>query len=157
MSNARPQGPNGPMAPPDQYSARLTVGSWSNTKPLTIKEDPRVLESGVTDADLHEQFEHNMRVRDLVSQVNQAVARVREAQGKTSGDQAKLKDLASHLITPPIRYSKPELQTHITYLYSMTNNSDQKIGRDATERYAALRKELDDRVVELNHLLGSAK
>src|SRR3954447_19073990 len=157
MSNARPQGPNGPMAPPDQYSARLTVGSWTNTKPLTIKEDPRVLESGVTDAELHEQFEHNMRVRDLVSEVNQAVARVREAQGKTSGDQAKLKDLASHLITPAIRYSKPELQTHITYLYGMTNNSDQKIGHDAVERYQALRKELDARVAELNQILGSAR
>jgi hypothetical protein len=98
-----------------------------------------------------------MRVRDLVSDVNRIVARVREAQRNSSGDQAKLKELASHLITPPTRYSKPELQTHITYLYGMTNNSDQKIGRDAVERYAALRKELDSRIAELNGILGSAQ
>lgn len=157
ISNALPQGPNGPMVPPDRYSVRLTVGSWTNTKPVTVKEDPRVVESGVTDADLRTQFEHNMRVRDLVSDVNRTVARVREAEGKSSGDQARLKELASHLVTPPIRYSKPELQTHISYLYGMTNNSDQKIGRDAVERYAALRKELDARTVELNGILGSAQ
>jgi hypothetical protein len=157
MSNARQQGPNGPMAPPAQYSVRLTVGSWTSTKPLSIKEDPRVVASGVTDADLREQFEHNMRVRDLVTEVNQTVARLREAQSKSSGDQGKLKELASHLITPPIRYSKPELQTHITYLYGMTNNSDQKIGRDAIERYQALRKELDARVAELNQILGPGR
>jgi hypothetical protein len=156
ISNARRRGPNGPMAPPDRYSVRLTVGSWTATKPLTVKEDPRVIASGVTDADLREQFEHNMRVRDLVSDVNRTVARVREAQEKSSADEGKLKELASHLITPPIRYSKPELQTHITYLYGMTNNSDQKIGRDAVERYAELRKELDTRIAELNRILGSA-
>jgi hypothetical protein len=142
------------MAPPDRYSVRLAVGSWTSTKPLTVKEDPRVVDSGVSEADLREQFEHNMRVRDLVSDVNRTVARVREAEAKPSGDQTQLKELASHLITPSIRYSKPELQTHITYLYGMTNNSDQKIGRDAVERYAALRKELDARVAELNHILG---
>lgn len=157
ISNKRPQGLNGPLAPPDRYSVRLTAGSWTSTKPLTIEEDPRVTESGVTDADLREQFEHNMRVRDLVSDVNRAVARVRETEAKPSGDRTKLKELASHLNTPPIRYSKPELQTQITYLYGMTNNSDQKIGRDAIERYTALRKELDARVTELNQIIGPAR
>ena len=121
---------------------RLTVGSWTSTQPLTVIEDPRVTKDGVTTADLREQFEHNMRVRDLVSDVNRTVARVRAAQASLrdaaggSGDTlAKLNELASHLITPSIRYSKPELQTHITYLYSVTNATDQKIGRDAIERY----------------------
>ena len=63
--------------------------------------------------------------------------------------------LASHLITPSIRYSQPELQTHITYLYSETTATDQKIGRDTIERYEALRKELDARIAELNRILGS--
>ncbi|MBV9611729.1 MAG: hypothetical protein JO091_04620, partial [Acidobacteriaceae bacterium] len=66
----------------------------------------------------------------------------------------KLNDLAAHVITPPIRYSKPELQTHITYLYNMTNLADQKIGRDAIERYNVLRRELDRRIAELNQILG---
>lgn len=68
---------------------------------------------------------------------------------------AKLNDLASHLITPPVRYSKPELQTYITYLYSMTTSTDQKVGRDAFERYVTLRNELDSRIAELNKILGT--
>ena len=100
-----------------------------------------------------------MRVRELVSDVNRTVARLREAQAHppSNVDTAKLKDLASHVITPPIRYSKPEMQTHVIYLYGMTNNTDQKIGRDAVERYNVLRKELDSRMAELNQLLGSSQ
>jgi photosystem II stability/assembly factor-like uncharacterized protein len=146
MSAARPEGPNGPVAAPGKYSVRLTVGSWTAAKPLTIVEDPRVTKSGVTSEDLREQFEHNMRVRDLVSDVNHLVARIRAAG-------AKANDVAVHVITPSIRYSKPELQTHITYLYSVTNATDQKIGRDVIERYEVLRKELTQRTAELDALL----
>ncbi len=142
---------------------RFTAGDYTASQALTVIEDPRVTKSGVTDEDLRAQFDHNMRVRDLVSEANHAVARVRAAQKTVAQAQAsdaqlipKLNELASRLITPPIRYSKPELQTHITYLYTLTNNSDQKIGQDAVERYAVLRKELDERVAELNHLLGPA-
>ena len=149
MSAARPEGPNGPMAVPGRYAVRLTEGGWSSTQPLTMTEDPRITAVGVTLSDLREQFDHNMRVRDLVSEVNRLVARVRAAP-----QTAPVKEFASHLITPPVRYSKPELQTHITYLYQMTNLSDQKIGRDAVERYRELRKELDERKTEADRVLG---
>jgi hypothetical protein len=163
-SNARPEAPNGPMAAPGKYGLRLTVGAWTSTQPLTVIEDPRVTKTGVTTTDLREQFDHNLRVRDMVSEANKAVARVRAAQAGLrdaaggSGDKlAKLNDLASHLITPSIRYSKPELQTHINYLYSLTNATDQKIGRDAVERYQELRKELDEMIAALNQVLGPEK
>jgi hypothetical protein len=148
------------MAVPGKYSVRLTAGSVTSTQPLVVVEDPRVTKSGITTADLRQQFEHNIRVRDLVSEVNRAVARVRAAQTGLRGDPAsagtltKLNDLASRLITPSIRYSKPELQTHITYLYSLTTAADQRVGRDAVERYNVLRKELDTRIAELNQILG---
>src|SRR6202012_718728 len=109
-------------------------------------EDPRIARDGVTEADLQEQFDHNMMVRDLVSEVNKSVSRVRQAITKLTGDPenlAKLTAVASHLITPPIRYSKPELQTHITFLYSMTNATDQRIGRDSVERYKVLKQEME--------------
>ena len=153
QSKTRPEGPNGPVAVPGKYSVRLTSGTWTSTVPLTLVEDPRVTRTGVTTLDLREQFEHNMKTRDLVSDVNKAVARVRAAQrGTANGD--KLREIASHLITPSIRYSKPELQTHITYLYGMTNTTDQKIGKDPIERYVVLRKEFDGYLAELNRVLG---
>jgi photosystem II stability/assembly factor-like uncharacterized protein len=156
MSATRPEGPNGPAAVPGKYSVKLTVGSWTSTQPLNLIEDPRISKDGVTEAALREQFEHNMRVRDLVSDLNKTLAKLRAAQRDATGEKrAKLNELASHLITPSIRYSQPELQTHITYLYSMTTATDQKIGRDAIERYETLRKQLDQRMAELNKILGN--
>ncbi|HTP33419.1 MAG TPA: hypothetical protein VMJ75_14675 [Candidatus Acidoferrales bacterium] len=159
MSVNRPEGPNGPMAVPGEYAVRLTAGSWTQTQPLTIVEDPRILKSGVTQSDLQEQFDHNVKVRDLVTEVNRTVTRVRTEMNSLAGKPAsvetlnKLKDLAASLTTPPIRYSKPGLQTHIQYLYTLTSGTDQKIGRDAIERYNTLRKELDARIAELNRIL----
>src|SRR6185437_8535247 len=109
----------------------------------------RVAADGVTLADLQEQFEHNMRMRGLVNDVNQLVARVREAQTKlrdnpgSDGEFAALNAISSKLLTEPVRYGKPGHQAHITYHSGMTANVDQKIGRDAIERYAELKKELD--------------
>lgn len=159
QSAARPEGAGGPAAVPGKYSARLTVGSWTSTQPFTLVEDPRISKDGVTTADLQEQFDHNMRVLQLVSDVNKLVARVRAAQARMrtggSGEASvKVNELASHLITPSIRYSKPELQTHVTYLYSLTSATDQKIGRDAIERYQVLRQEANKRMAEADQILG---
>ncbi|HUK15309.1 MAG TPA: hypothetical protein VLW65_02800 [Bryobacteraceae bacterium] len=163
QSGSRPEGPNGPVAVPGKYSIRMTDGAWTSTQPLNIVEDPRITAAGVTPADLRQQFEHNMRVRDLVSEVNQLVARVRTAEESLKSKPADasrldgIYSLASHLITPSIRYSKPELQTHIAYLYQMTNSTDQKIGADAVERYRELRKELEQRKAEVEKLIGPAR
>jgi hypothetical protein len=152
MNAARPEGPNGPSAVPGKFSVRLTVGTLTATKPFTVIEDPRITKSGVTTRELTEQFEHNIRVRDLVSDLNHLLARIRSLRTDPPSPAAlvKVNDLASHVITPSIRYSKPELATHITYLYTVTNSTDQKIGDDVVERYQALRKELDQRIAELN-------
>ncbi len=126
--------------------------------------DPRVAEDGVTAADLHEQYVHNMRMRDLVTRVNQVVTRVRDAQGKLKGatgadaEKARALDaIAGKLLTEPVRYGKPGLQAHVTYLSGMTGGADQKIGRDAVERYGVLEKELAAIKAEVDMLLGPAK
>jgi hypothetical protein len=149
--------------PPGKYQARLKIGDKTFTEGFNLLIDPRVAEDGVTVADLQEQFEHNMRMRELVTQVNQLVARIRESQTKlrnasTADNElsAKVNAIAAKLMTEPVRYSKPGLQAHITYLASMTANVDQKIGRDAIERYAVLKKELDDLRAEADRVLGPA-
>ena len=158
QSATRPEGPNGPEAVPGKYAVRLTNGSYVSTQPFTLIEDPRNTAAGLTTADLQAEFEHNMRVRDLVSEVNQLVTRVRAAQKTLKGNELDALDsLAAHLITPSIRYSKPELQTHINYLYQMTSSDDEKPGNDALGRYEELRKELAQRKAEADKLLGPPK
>jgi hypothetical protein len=121
--------------------------------------DPRVAADGVTQADLEEQFDHNMRMREMVSTVNQLVTRVRQAQNTSGNDletAKRIAAIAAKLMTEPVRYGKPGLQAHITYLAGMTANVDQKIGRDAIERYEVLKKELDAIRAEVDQLLGPA-
>jgi hypothetical protein len=143
----------GVTLPPGQYQVRLKTGAVSQTQTFNVLIDPRVAADGVTVSDLQEQFEHNMRMRDLVSSVNQLVTRVREAVGKSPND-PRLLALAAKLMTEPVRYGKPGLQAHITYLAGMTSNVDQKIGRDAVERYQVLKKEFDALRAEAERILG---
>jgi len=153
---------SGPVIVPGSYTLRLAAGGKTMTQPLTVLIDPREAKDGVTIADLREQFQHNTRVRDMVTEVNQLVANVESARqrlknaGGAAADTLKRLDaLRAKLVTPAVRYSKPELQAHIQYLYSMTTQADQKIGRDATDRYKALRTELDQRQAEAKALLGT--
>ena len=124
----------GPVAPPGTYSVRLTAKGETSTQSLTLRADPRIAKDGITQAVLDEQFAFNMRVRDLVSDANRFAAQLRSANAP---------ELAAEFFTPTVRYSRPGLLSHITYLYSMSLGADQKIGRDALERYAELRKALD--------------
>jgi len=153
---------SGPVIVPGNYTVRLAAGGKTMTQPLTVLIDPREAKDGVTIADLREQFQHNMKVRDMVTEVNQLVATVESARQRlknATGAQAdtlrKLDELHAKVVTAAIRYSKPELQAHIQYLYSLTTQADQKIGRDAAERLRVLRTELDQRQSDVRALLGA--
>jgi photosystem II stability/assembly factor-like uncharacterized protein len=152
---------SGLPATPGSYQARLTVGDEALTQPFKVLIDPLLAEEGLTVADLQEQFDHNTRMRALVASVNQVVMRLREAQARlrgatgTDAEMAKRVDaLAARLLTEPVRYGKPGLQAHISYLAGMTAGVDQKIGRDAIERYGVLRKELEAISAEVERALG---
>jgi hypothetical protein len=154
--------PAGPVAAPGSYTVQMTIGGATTRQPLTIVEDPRVLASGVTNADLQALFEHNMRVLKLLNEANLDAARLTSAMArlKKRPDAVKekaLKQIADRLITPKVRYSQPALQTHVSYLYSETNGSDQKVGRDAVERYQELRQKIDEVTADLNRVLGPMK
>ena len=158
-SNARRSGRNGPMALPGTYTVRLTSGGWSATQPLVLRMDPRVTRDGVTLADLRAQHAHNLRVRDMVTEVNMLVERLQAEAKKESaagGRQEALRVVERKLVTPATRYSRPGLQAQIQYLYGLGTSADQKLGRDALERYATLRKELDAIQRELQPLLPAA-
>jgi hypothetical protein len=53
-----------------------------------------------------------------------------------------------------VRYGAPGLQTQITYLAGMTTRVDQRIGRDAVDRYQTLRKELTALETRVGQVLG---
>ena len=149
--------------PPGVYRVRLTVGSTVLSRHLNVLIDPRLAEEGLTVAYLRQQFEHNTIMRAMVEEVNALAGRVQAAlerlEGAT-GREARLREqvqaVANKLITAPIRYSAPGLRDHINYLARMTSGVDQKVGRDAFDRYEVLRAELDEITAEVNGVLGPA-
>jgi photosystem II stability/assembly factor-like uncharacterized protein len=65
---------SGPAALPGSYQVRLTVDGQAQTQPLTVKRHPL---RSATDADLKEQFDLAIQIRDKVSEANNAVIQIR--------------------------------------------------------------------------------
>jgi photosystem II stability/assembly factor-like uncharacterized protein len=150
------RGGAGPMAPPGTYSVRVSANGATTTQPLVLRADPRVTRDGVTQPVLEAQFAHNIRTRDLVSDANRTAEALRAAHARLGADNAGVRALEAEFFTPPVRYSRPGLQSHITYLYSMTLGADQAVGQDAIQRYADLRKTLDAFNEKLRKLGGGS-
>jgi hypothetical protein len=145
---------NGLVVPPGAYQARLKVGDVTETQPFTVLIDPRIAAEGVTVADLKGQFEYNVRMRELSAAAAQLLGRVRG--GLTGPNADKVREIYLELVNTPegVRYNKPGLQAHIQYLAGMTTGVDQKIGRDAIERYQELKKQLDALKAAADRALG---
>lgn len=144
---------NGLAVPPGAYQARLKAGDATATRPFNVLIDPRIAADGVTLADLQEQFDHNVRMRELGAAAAQLLGRVRG--GLTGSNADKVRAIYEQLVNTPegVRYNKPGLQAHIQYLAGMTTGADQKIGRDAIERHQVLKKELDALKIAADKLL----
>lgn len=122
------------MAVPGNYTVRFSANGTTMTQPLVLRADPRVTRDGISQSALGAQLAFNLKLRDLVSDANRVGERLRAAPNAT---------LDAEFFTPPARYSRPALQAHIAYLYSENIGADQRVGRDAMDRYAELRKTLD--------------
>jgi photosystem II stability/assembly factor-like uncharacterized protein len=66
---------NGPAVPPGRYTVRLTADGRVLTTPVTVRRNPWLTD--VTDADLRAQYAFSRRVRDKVTEANQAVIDIR--------------------------------------------------------------------------------
>ena len=58
--------PSGPLAKPGVYQATLKVGNWSMSQSFELLKDPRITTS---DADLAEQFDFQIQIRDELSKI----------------------------------------------------------------------------------------
>ena len=70
---------NGPAAPPGRYTVRLTVGDKVASAPLVVVRNPYL---PATNADLMAQYAFGRRIRDKVSEANQAVVNIRRVKAQ---------------------------------------------------------------------------
>ncbi|MGB6624804.1 MAG: hypothetical protein WBE43_08460 [Candidatus Acidiferrales bacterium] len=80
-------GPAGPYAVPGNYQVKLTVAGQSYTAPLTLEEDPRI---HVSTADLQQQLDFSLQIRDRVTAADVAVNQNRELHTQLADLQKRL-------------------------------------------------------------------
>jgi hypothetical protein len=80
----------GPRAVPGTYSVRLTVDGRAQTQPLVVKKHP--LFATVTQADLEAQFALAIRIRDKVTEANNAVIQIRDIAAQVTDRLTKSQD-----------------------------------------------------------------
>ncbi len=161
-----------PMAAPGRYTAKLTAGGGVKTVTFDVEVDPRVMKDNVTVADLVEQ-------QNLLLKVNAAIAEARRLADRMEGAFTKAgfkrpippgpgedvltvkyqhpaQRVWAQLVDAAAPYPKPVLINQFTNIVRMLAQADQKVGKDAYERFADLEKELAALKVEADKVAGTS-
>ena len=113
--------PTGPVAVPGSYTVRLTVdGGPPRTRDFEVRINPNL--DGVTTADLQERFDLAIRIRDRVSEANEAVIRVREINGQV---EERLEETDSEEIAAQADVVEENLGVVEAEIYQVRNQSNQ--------------------------------
>jgi len=73
-------GPQGPLARSGTYQVKLTADGQSQTQPLEVRLDPRVI--NVSAAELQKEFDLSMKIRDANNRLHVAVNQIRQLRGE---------------------------------------------------------------------------
>jgi len=110
---------NGPAALPGTYQVRLNVDGTSHMQPLVVR---RHALRDATDADLQEQFALALRIRDKVSEANNAVIQIRNVKREVAERIGKSNDA-------PLKAAGDRLTNNLSAIeeaiYQVRNQSNQ--------------------------------
>jgi hypothetical protein len=157
----------------------MTAGLHTATAPLHVRIDPRVTADGVTQADLAEQerflleigksIEHARSLQQTLeaamSSQNIPVPGPLAAGERPFGRAGAVEPgryahptqvLWSRLVNRAGPYPQRMLIDQLTYLQGMLNRADQKVGRDAYQRYEDLRTELSSISKDVSKVTGAS-
>lgn len=145
------RGMQGPMVAPGDYKLRLSVGAFSEERPLKVLSDPRLVKDGVTDAMIVEQTRLLLDIRQQVTEARSVLQKLNESRVKAQADggaagAARVKAIdavIAKLQTAGGSYPQPMLIDQFANVSRMLGQADQKPGRDAYERFHDLVKELE--------------
>ncbi|MBI2222396.1 MAG: hypothetical protein HYU53_14460 [Acidobacteria bacterium] len=148
----------GPLVAPGRFTARLSAAGATLTKTFEVKVDPRVLADGVTQADLVEQQNFLLKVRDAIADARALQGRLERAMqgagvkpapapapGETPATikyDHPLQAAWGRLVSAPGPYPQPMLIDQLSNIARMAGQADQKVGRDAYQRFDDVMKEL---------------
>ncbi len=166
----------GPKAVPGTYRIRLRVGSWSATRSFEYLKDPRI---ETTQAELQEQFDLAIRIRNRVTETHSAVRAIRDVRDQLEDlVQRAATDDPDHPIAAAARtldeaitaveemltqiparrfifVAEPRLGGEFGFLYSTVTGSDTRPTAAAYERLADLESQLSEQLGTVRNALAS--
>jgi hypothetical protein len=139
------------MVAPGDYKVRLSMGAFSEERPLKVVSDPRLAKDSVTDAMIAEQTKLLLDIQQKVGEARSVLQKLSEARVKAQADSsaagaAKVKAIdavIAKIQTAGGSYPQPMLIDQFANVSRMLGQADQKPGRDAYERFNDLVKELE--------------
>ena len=156
----------GPLAAPGKYTVKLTSGDFTQSRTFEVLVDPGVLNEGIDIADLIEQQDFLLQVRETIGDANRTRQQIEAAMqkagvqpppapgpGESTSEQieklqtssapgAKLQALWARMVTARGTYEQPMLLDQLSSINRVEAGADQKIGAESRRRYEDLVKEL---------------
>jgi photosystem II stability/assembly factor-like uncharacterized protein len=161
-----------PMAAPGKYTAKLTGNGAEKIVTFDVDVDPRVLKDNVTVADLVEQQNFLLKVNGAIADARRLSTRMEQVLTKaglkppqspgpgedvgTMKYQHPAQSIWARIVDASGPYPKPMLINQLQNIARMLNQADQKVGKDAYERFADLEKELAAVKTEADRIAGTA-
>ncbi len=150
----------GPLVVPGKYKFKLYSEGWSQTQTLEVRLDPRLEKDGVTVADLQEQLQLLLKIREttvearrVAQQLDEAIKRL-GSQNEAADRVAKLQAVRARLVTAPGPYPQPMLIDQFGGLSQMAGGADRRVGRSALEYFDVLKEQLAAIKTEVSRLLS---
>ncbi|MGB2835951.1 MAG: hypothetical protein WBC30_10010, partial [Candidatus Sulfotelmatobacter sp.] len=137
---------DGPEALPGAYQARLTVLGKTYTAPLEIKADPRLK---IGPEDLAKQFALLLKIRDKVTETDEAIIQIRDVREQINAINKRLKDDPR---AKAIADAGKALDTKMTVVEEALIQTKAKSGQDVLNFPVRLNNDL----VALSGVVGSA-
>jgi photosystem II stability/assembly factor-like uncharacterized protein len=164
-------GAGGPLAPPGVYTVQLAAAGWTFSSTVEIRADPR---TDATDADLQEQFQLLMAIRDRLSQAHQLTNRITalraqlgswrrrpdaaDLQADVDALDAALADIDAGIIqrAPGVTYAHPiQLNAKLASLAAVVGSADSAPTESSYAVFSNLAARLDDLDARYNQLVAT--
>jgi hypothetical protein len=169
---------SGPRALPGKYEVKLTVLDKSYTAPLEIKPDPRLR---VTQADLEKQFALLIKIRDKVTETDDAINQMRDLREQMSAINKRLKsdprgkaiagvgkaldkkmtEVEEALIQTKAKSGQDvlnfpvRLNNHLVALSGVVGSADSAPTRQSYEVFDMLSKDVDEQLAKWKAIVGT--
>jgi photosystem II stability/assembly factor-like uncharacterized protein len=137
---------DGPVALPGAYQIRLTVLGKTYTAPLEIKSDSRLK---ISQEDLAKQFDLLLKIRDKVTETDDAIIQIRDVREQVNAENKRLKN---DLREKAIAESGKALDKKMTEVEEQLIQTKAKSGQDVLN----FPVRLNNHMVALSGVVGSA-